>query len=45
MEVPCCSKLPKLIEKALDITGKEIPLEEIVTSTQGTILTKSDLVR
>lgn len=45
MEVPCCSKLPKLIEKALDIAGKEIPLEEIVISTQGTILTKGDLVR
>lgn len=45
MEVPCCSKLSKLIEKALDIAGKEIPLEEIVISTQGTILTKGDLVR
>jgi ferredoxin len=32
MEVPCCSKLPVIVEKALALSGREIPLEEIVIS-------------
>ena len=38
MEVPCCSKLPKIIEKAMNIAGKDIPIEEIVISVRGSIL-------
>lgn len=38
MEVPCCSKLPKIIQKALDISGKNIPIEEVVIGTRGEIL-------
>lgn len=44
MEVPCCSKLPKIIQKAMTIAGKDIPIEEIVISTQGEILQQGDLV-
>ncbi len=39
MEVPCCSGLVKIIEKALEKTGKNIPVKEICISTRGTILT------
>jgi NAD-dependent dihydropyrimidine dehydrogenase PreA subunit len=35
MEVPCCSKLPMLMRKALSLAGKKIPLEEIVISRRG----------
>jgi Pyruvate/2-oxoacid:ferredoxin oxidoreductase delta subunit len=35
MEVPCCSKLPMLVKKALSLAGKKIPFEEIVISRRG----------
>jgi ferredoxin len=41
MEVPCCSGLPMLVRKALSLSGKHIPFEEIVISTRGALLQKS----
>ena len=38
MEVPCCSGLPSIVKRGLEAAGKEIPLEEIVVSTRGEIL-------
>ena len=38
MEVPCCSALPVIIEKAMAAAGKKIPIERIVISTRGDIL-------
>jgi ferredoxin len=38
MEVPCCSALPVIVEKGMQNAGKNIPLEEVVISTQGYIL-------
>ncbi|MEN8246008.1 MAG: 4Fe-4S binding protein [Thermodesulfobacteriota bacterium] len=40
MEVPCCSGLPFIIKKGLEKSGKNIPLTEVVISTQGKILDK-----
>jgi NAD-dependent dihydropyrimidine dehydrogenase PreA subunit len=40
MEVPCCSKLPMLVRKAVSLSGKAIPLEEVVISRKGAILQK-----
>ena len=37
MEVPCCSALPMIIKKALEQSGVEIPLEEVVVSARGEI--------
>jgi NAD-dependent dihydropyrimidine dehydrogenase PreA subunit len=39
MEVPCCSKLPTLVRKAVSLSGKKIPIEEIVISRRGEKLT------
>jgi len=35
MEVPCCSRLPLMVKKGMEIAGKDIPIEVIVISTQG----------
>jgi NAD-dependent dihydropyrimidine dehydrogenase PreA subunit len=40
MEVPCCSGLPWIVKKALEASGAEIPLREIVISARGEILSK-----
>jgi Fe-S-cluster-containing hydrogenase component 2 len=38
VEVPCCSGLPMIVKKGLEISGKKIPMEEVVISTRGKIL-------
>ena len=38
MEVPCCSALPVIIEKAMDAAGKKVPIERIVISPRGYVL-------
>jgi NAD-dependent dihydropyrimidine dehydrogenase PreA subunit len=38
MEVPCCSKLPALVQHALDLSGKDIPFHELVISVRGEVL-------
>lgn len=35
MEVPCCSGLAAILEKALVLAGKKIPIEKIRVSTRG----------
>ncbi len=42
MEVPCCSGLPVIVKKALEISGVKIALEEIVVSIrEGKILERN----
>ena len=38
MEVPCCSGLPMIVKKGMEMSGIEIPMEEVVISTRGKIL-------
>lgn len=38
MEVPCCSGLPVILQKAMEAAGKKIPMEVTVISTRGEIL-------
>jgi NAD-dependent dihydropyrimidine dehydrogenase PreA subunit len=38
MEVPCCSALKRIVEMAIDYSGKKIPLQETVISTSGEII-------
>ena len=40
MEVPCCSGLPVMIQRAMAAAKKEIPLETVVISTRGEVLEK-----
>jgi NAD-dependent dihydropyrimidine dehydrogenase PreA subunit len=40
MEVPCCSALPSVVKKGLELAGKKIPFEEVVISTRGQIVEK-----
>jgi Pyruvate/2-oxoacid:ferredoxin oxidoreductase delta subunit len=38
MEVPCCSALPMIVKKGMELSGVEIPMEEVVISTRGKVL-------
>jgi hypothetical protein len=38
MEVPCCSGLPHIIQKALDNSGMDIPFSQVTISARGEIL-------
>ncbi|MBW2354308.1 MAG: hypothetical protein JRF51_13935 [Deltaproteobacteria bacterium] len=40
MEVPCCSALPVIIQRAMDAAGKKIPVRQVPISTQGEILSR-----
>jgi ferredoxin len=40
MEVPCCSKLPLLVRKAISLSGAGLSVEEIVISRRGSVLQK-----
>jgi hypothetical protein len=42
MEVPCCSKLPMMVKKAMEIAGASIPMEEVVIGIQGDIKKRID---
>lgn len=44
MEVPCCSALPRIVKKGMELAGKEIPLEEVMISVRGKILQREDRV-
>jgi len=43
MEVPCCQNMRNIIGAALKQTGKAIPTEVVVVSTQGSLLSRSPL--
>jgi Fe-S-cluster-containing hydrogenase component 2 len=38
MEVPCCSGLPVIVRKGLEKSGSQIPMTQVVVSTQGRII-------
>lgn len=40
MEVPCCSSMNGIIQKAMERAGKSVPVEQITLSTQGVVLEK-----
>jgi ferredoxin len=40
MEVPCCAGMLMLVKKALDQSGKDIPVQEIIISTRGKVKEK-----
>ncbi len=44
MEVPCCAGLPMIVKKGIEMSGKAVPTEKIVISSQGEIIKKEALV-
>jgi len=44
MEVPCCGGMPMIVKRGMELAGKTVPIEQIVISTQGEILSKHRLV-
>jgi len=40
MEVPCCSMLPRIVQAGLDMSGKKVPVKQIVIGTSGRILSE-----
>jgi Fe-S-cluster-containing hydrogenase component 2 len=38
MEVPCCQGLPVIVQKGLELSGKQIPINKVVISRQGEII-------
>jgi hypothetical protein len=40
MEVPCCSSLPVIVRRAMALAGKTIPLETVVISSRGQVLSR-----
>ncbi len=40
MEVPCCSSMNGIIQKAMERAGKSVAVEQITLSTQGAVLEK-----
>ena len=40
MEVPCCSGLPLIVEKGMEMAGKKVPMETVVISPRGEILNR-----
>ena len=43
MEVPCCSALPMIVKKGMELSSVEIPMEEVVISTRGKILQRTQV--
>ena len=44
MEVPCCSGLPMIVKKGMELSGAKIPMEEVVISTRGKILERKTVL-
>jgi Fe-S-cluster-containing hydrogenase component 2 len=43
MEVPCCGGLPMIVKKAMQMAGVNIPMEEVIISTRGEILQRTQV--
>jgi Pyruvate/2-oxoacid:ferredoxin oxidoreductase delta subunit len=43
MEVPCCSKMPLIAQKGMEIAGKKIPTEIVVINPRGNIIKRIPL--
>jgi hypothetical protein len=42
MEVPCCAGLLRIVKKAVEASGKTIPVSTVKVGVQGEILEESD---
>jgi ferredoxin len=44
MEVPCCQGLPVIVKKGMELSGRKIPMTQVVISAKGEVLGKEKLV-
>lgn len=42
MEVPCCSALPMIVRKGMEMAQKEVPMEEVIVRVTGQVLKKKN---
>jgi NAD-dependent dihydropyrimidine dehydrogenase PreA subunit len=40
MEVPCCSKMPLIVQKGMELAGKSISTEVVIVNTRGDIISR-----
>lgn len=43
MEVPCCSKMPLIVQKGMELADKEIPTEVVVIGARGNVVRRMPL--
>jgi len=43
MEVPCCQGLPLILERGMELAGRKVPIERVIISARGELLSKSKL--
>jgi NAD-dependent dihydropyrimidine dehydrogenase PreA subunit len=43
MEVPCCQGLPVIVKKGMELSGKKIPMHQVIISTRGELLKKQKI--
>ena len=43
MEVPCCSKMPLIVRKGMELAGKSISAEVVVINARGSIIRRLPL--
>jgi ferredoxin len=43
MEVPCCSALPMIVKKGMELSASPIPMEEVVISTRGKVIERRQI--
>lgn len=43
MEVPCCQGLPYMVEKGLQMSGKQIPVEKVIVNSRGAIVNREKM--
>lgn len=40
MEVPCCSAMPAIVRKGMEMSGKTVPMEEVVIGVRGEVVSR-----
>jgi hypothetical protein len=43
MEVPCCSGLPVIVKEGLARSGRKVPVDVVVVSARGEIISRTKL--
>lgn len=44
MEVPCCSGLPMIVKKGLEMSGQSIPMNDVIISTRGKLMEQTKIM-